>query len=302
MFFKNIHIRIKLIGLFFIFVSFLIIFKIFYVQVFSYKKLNRYANSLWSRNLPIEGNRGIIYDSNGNVLVNNTTTVSLVLIPNQIDDKEDTARKLSSILGVSYDEMFKWVNKHSSIERVHPKGRKLSFDVADKIDSLKIPGVYLLKEAKRNYLYGSMLSQTVGFVGVDNQGLSGLELMYDKYLTGAYGAIKYYSDAKGKRLNLSEVYVKPTDGINMTLTINLEIQESLERELSNAVSKYNPEHALGIVMNPKTGEILALSSRPNFDPGNYSNYDIETINRNLPVWMTYEPGSTFNIVPPENDT
>lgn len=277
-------------------ITLLIIGKIFYVQVFSYKKLNKNANSLWSRNLPIEGNRGLIYDMNGNVLVNNTTTVSLVLIPNQIENKEETTKKLSEILNVSYDEMYKHVSKHSSIERVHPEGRKLSFETADKIENLKLPGVYLLKEAKRNYLYGSMLSQTLGFVGVDNQGLSGLELMYDKYLTGAYGAIKYYSDAKGKKLELSEVYVKPTDGINMTLTINLEIQEALERELSNAVSKYDPEHALGIVMNPKTGEILAISSRPNFEPSNYKDYDIETINRNLPVWMTYEPGSTFKII------
>ena len=296
MFFKNIHIRIKIVGLIFILITFLIIGKIFYVQVFSYKKLSKSANSLWSRNLPIEGNRGVIYDANGNVLVNNTTTVSLVLIPNQIENKVDTAKKLADILKVDYDEMYKHVNKHSSIERVHPEGRKLSFDIADKIDNLKLSGVYLLKEAKRNYLYGSMLSQTIGFVGVDNQGLSGLELMYDKYLTGAYGAIKYYSDAKGKKLELSEVYVKPTDGINMTLTINLDIQKSLERELNNAVSKYDPEHALGIVMNPKTGEILAMASRPSFDPSSYKNYDIETINRNLPVWMTYEPGSTFKII------
>ena len=233
---------------------------------------------------------------NGNVLVSNTTTVSLVLIPNQITDKEKTSKELANILNVSYDEMYKHVSKKTSIERVHPEGRKLSFETADKIEKLKLPGVYLLKEAKRNYIYGSMLSQTIGFVGVDNQGLSGLELMYDKYLKGAYGAIKYYSDAKGNKLELPEVYVRPTDGINMTLTINLKIQEALERELSNAVSKYNPDHALGIVMNPKTGEILAISSRPNFEPSNYKDYDIETINRNLPVWMTYEPGSTFKII------
>ena len=233
---------------------------------------------------------------NGNVLVSNTTTVSLVLIPNQIPDKEKTSKELADILNVSYDEMYKHVSKKTSIERVHPEGRKLSFETADKIEKLKLPGVYLLKEAKRNYIYGSMLSQTIGFVGVDNQGLSGLELMYDKYLKGAYGAIKYYSDAKGNKLELPEVYVRPTDGINMTLTINLKIQEALERELSNAVSKYNPDHALGIVMNPKTGEILAISSRPNFEPSNYKDYDIETINRNLPVWMTYEPGSTFKII------
>ena len=296
MFFKNIHVRIKILSLIFIIISFLIIGKIFYIQIFNYKKLNKEANSLWSRNLPIEGNRGLIYDMSGNVLVSNTTTVSLVLIPNQIGNKEETARKLAEILDVSYDEMYKHVSKRSSIERVHPEGRKLSFEVADKIEELKLSGVYLLKEAKRNYIYGSMLSQTIGFVGIDNQGLSGLELMYDKYLKGAYGAIKYYSDAKGNKLELSEVYVEPTDGINMTLTINLEIQKSLERQLDNAVSKYNPDHALGIVMNPKTGEILAISSRPNFEPSSYQDYDIETINRNLPVWMTYEPGSTFKII------
>lgn len=296
MFFKNIHMRIKIISLVFIVITLLIIGKIFYVQVFSYKKLNSNANGLWSRNLPVEGNRGLIYDMNGNVLVSNTTTVSLVLIPNQITDKEKTSNELADILNVSYDEMYRHVSKKTSIERVHPEGRKLSFETADKIEKLKLPGVYLLKEAKRNYIYGSMLSQTIGFVGVDNQGLSGLELMYDKYLKGAYGAIKYYSDAKGNKLELPEVYVRPTDGINMTLTINLKIQEALERELSNAVSKYNPDHALGIVMNPKTGEILAISSRPNFEPSNYKDYDIETINRNLPVWMTYEPGSTFKII------
>ena len=296
MFFKNIHMRIKIISLVFIVITLLIIGKIFYVQVFSYKKLNSNANGLWSRNLPVEGNRGLIYDMNGNVLVSNTTTVSLVLIPNQITDKEKTSNELADILNVSYDEMYRHVSKKTSIERVHPEGRKLSFETADKIEKLKLPGVYLLKEAKRNYIYGSMLSQTIGFVGVDNQGLSGLELIYDKYLKGAYGAIKYYSDAKGNKLELPEVYVRPTDGINMTLTINLKIQEALERELSNAVSKYNPDHALGIVMNPKTGEILAISSRPNFEPSNYKDYDIETINRNLPVWMTYEPGSTFKII------
>ena len=296
MFFKNIHMRIKIISLVFIVITLLIIGKIFYVQVFSYKKLNSNANGLWSRNLPVEGNRGLIYDMNGNVLVSNTTTVSLVLIPNQITDKEKTSKELADILNVSYDEMYRHVSKKTSIERVHPEGRKLSFETADKIEKLKLPGVYLLKEAKRNYIYGSMLSQTIGFVGVDNQGLSGLELMYDKYLKGAYGAIKYYSDAKGNKLELPEVYVRPTDGINMTLTINLKIQEALERELSNAVSKYNPDHALGIVMNPKTGEILAISPRPNFEPSNYKDYDIETINRNLPVWMTYEPGSTFKII------
>jgi len=274
----------------------LIIGKVFYIQVIDYGRLNQYASSLWSRNLPIEANRGLIYDRNGVVLADNITTTSLVLIPNQIVDKEETAKRLCSILDVSYDDMYTHVNKKASIERVHPEGRRLDYEVADRISALKLPGVYLVKEAKRYYPYDTYLSHTLGFVGIDNQGLSGLELMYNDYLTGSYGAIKYFSDAKGGRLELNEVYEKPQDGVNITLTINHEIQTSLERELDNAVLKYNPDQALGIVMDPKSGEILAISSRPNFSPSHYQDYTIEEINRNLPIWSTYEPGSTFKIV------
>ena len=296
MFFKNVHIRIRIVLLIVFFLFFLIIGKVFYIQVFSYKKLNGYALSLWSRNLPVEADRGIIYDSTGKVLADNITTTSLVLIPNQIKDKENTASKLAEVLGVSYDDMLKHVNKRASIHRVHPEGRRLSYEIADKINDLKLPGVYLVKESKRYYPYDTLLSHSLGFVGIDNQGLAGLELMYDQYLTGSYGAIKYFSDAKGNRMNLSEIYEQPQDGINMTLTINYDIQASMERELDNVVSKYNPDGAWGIAMNPNTGEILAIASRPSFSPSNYSNYSIEDINRNLPIWMTYEPGSTFKIV------
>lgn len=296
MFFRKIHTRIKIIMIVIILLFILIIGKVFYIQVISYNKLNSYANSLWSRNLPIEANRGIIYDRNGVVLADNLTTTSLVFIPNQIEDKEKTAKLISEILGTSYEDMLSHVSKKSSIERVHPEGRRLNFEVADKIASLNLPGVYLVKESKRNYPFGTTLSHTLGFVGIDNQGLSGLELMYNSYLTGSYGAIKYYSDAKGTRLNLAEVYEQPQDGVNMTLTINYDIQASLERELDNAVLKYNPDQALGIVMDPNSGEILAISSRPNFSPSDYQNYTVEEINRNLPIWMTYEPGSTFKII------
>ena len=296
MFFKNIHVRIRIVLLVIVFLFVLIIGKVFYIQVISYKKLNGFASSLWSRNLPIEANRGIIYDVNGKVLADNITTTSLVLIPNQIKDKEGTASKLADILGVSKDSMMKHVMKIASIERVHPEGRRLSYEVADKINDLKLPGVYLVKESKRYYPNDTMLSHSLGFVGIDNQGLAGLELIYDQYLTGSYGAIKYYSDAKGNRLELSEIYEQPQDGVNMTLTINYDIQASMERELDNVISKYNPDGAWGIAMNPNTGEILAIASRPSFSPSNYSKYSVEEINRNLPIWMTYEPGSTFKIV------
>ena len=296
MFFKGIHIRIKIVMIVIFICLLLIIGKVFYIQVFSYKKLYNYANDLWSRNLPIEASRGKIYDRNGVILADNITTTSLVLIPNQIKDKETTTKLLSEALGVTYDEMKEHVFKSSSIERVHPEGRRLDYETADKINSLNLDGVYLLKESKRYYPNNSMLSHTLGFVGIDNQGLAGLELMYDDYLTGSYGAIKYYSDAKGNKLKLSEYYEQPQNGMDIYLTIDYNIQVALERELDNVISKYSPDQALGIAVNPKTGEILAISSRPTFEPSEYKKYTTEIINRNLPIWMTYEPGSTFKII------
>ncbi len=273
-----------------------IIGKVFYIQVIDYKKLNSYAENLWSRNLPVKADRGIIYDRDGGVLADNITTTSLVVVPNQIKEKKGTTQKLAKILNVSYDEMYKHINKRTSIERVHPEGRRLSYEVADKIRQLKLEGVYLVKESQRYYPFDTYMSHTLGYVGIDNQGLSGLELMYDNYLTGKDGAIKYFSDAKGNKLKLSEVYEKPQDGMNLTLTINKEIQASIERELNNAVTKYNPDRVIALAMDPNSGEILGMSARPNFSPNNYQKYTIEEINRNLPIWATYEPGSTFKII------
>lgn len=295
MFHNLIHTRMRFVFLIVLLVLLVIIFKVFYIQVISYDKLSNLAESLWSRELPITADRGEILDRNGKKLATNITTTSLVVIPNQIKNKEDAAKKLSTILNSDYNDMLKHVSKKTSIERVHPEGRQLDYDTAQKINDLNIDGVYLVKESKRYYPYGSVLSHVLGYVGIDNQGLSGLELYYDSYLTGSNGAIKYFSDGKGNRLELSEVYEAPTSGINIELTIDLDLQLAVERELDNVMDMYNPEHAIIMAMNPKTGEILAMSSRPNFDSNNYKNYSNETINRNLPIWMTYEPGSTFKI-------
>lgn len=296
MFFKDEHLRIRFFFLFIVCLLVIIIIRVFYIQVFQYDKLSTLAKSLWSRKLPIGADRGEILDRNGKVLATNLTTTSLVVIPNQIENPEEVAKNLSSILNSDYNDMLAHVTKKTSIERVHPEGRQLSYDIASKINDLHMDGVYLVKESKRYYPYGSVLSHVLGYVGIDNQGLSGLELTYNDYLTGEDGAIKYFSDGKGNRLNVSEVYEKPQNGINLQLTIDLDLQLAVERELDNVMSKYTPEHAMIVAMAPKTGEILAMASRPNFDPNSYKDYDTETINRNLPIWMTYEPGSTFKIM------
>jgi len=296
MFFSNIHERIRFVFIVCIVILIAIIVKVFYIQVFTYEKLNTLAESLWSRELPIKADRGLIVDRKGDVLATNITTVSLVVVPGQINDPEKVAKDLSDILGSDYKDMLSHVTKSTSIERVHPEGRQLDFEIAEAINDLGYDGVYLLKESKRYYPYETILSHVLGYVGIDNQGLSGIELFYDEYLTGADGAIKYFSDGKGNKLELTEIYEAPTSGVTLQLTIDMNLQLAVENELDNAIDKYNPEQALIMAMNPKTGEVLAMASRPNFNSNEYKKYSTEVINRNLPIWMTYEPGSTFKII------
>ena len=267
----------------------------FYIQVFQYNKLNKLSDNLWSRELPIKANRGRILDRNNKVIADNITTTTLYLIPNQIKDKELVSKELSEILNVSYEEMYKHVGKKTSIEKVHPEGRQLSFDIADKINNLHMEGVYLLKESKRYYPYETLLAQSIGFVGIDNQGLAGIEKKYNDYLTGIDGYIKYYSDAKGNRLNRSEEYIDSVNGYDVVLTIDLDLQQAVERELDNVMNKYRADNALALAMDPRSGEVLAMASRPTFNLNNYKGTSTEILNRNLPIWMTYEPGSTMKI-------
>ena len=296
MFNKKIDSRIKLILIFFISFFVVIFLKVIYIEMIDYKKLSSLATDLWSRDLPIEANRGLILDRNGVVLADNITTTSLVLVPNQIKNKEEVTKVLAEILNVSEEEMKNHVYKKTSIERVHPEGRRLSYEIADKINSYNFLGVYLVKESKRYYPYGETLSHVLGYVGIDNQGLGGIELMYNDYLTGENGAIKYFSDAKGNKINLSEIYLEPASGMNIMLTIDINIQLAVERELNNVESTLKPDNSLGIVVDPNTMEILAMSSRPTFNPNNYKLFSTKVLNRNLPIWMTYEPGSTFKII------
>ena len=296
MFNKGIHKRIKIVLLIVLFIFDIIIAIVFYIEVIDYKKLNSLASGLWSRNLPIEADRGNIYTVDGEAIASNLTTTSLVFIPNQIKNKDLVAEKISEILDVPKSKIEEHLYKKSMMERVHPEGRRLSYEIADKIENLHFDGVYLLKESKRYYPHNEMLSHVLGYVGIDNQGLSGLELEYDDILTGEYGSIQYFSDAKGNNLERNSVYVEPEDGLDIYLTVDYGIQSSIERELDNVVLRYNPDGAWAIAMDPNTGEILGMSSRPNFNPNSYKDYDTETINRNMAIWASYEPGSTFKIL------
>ena len=268
-----------------------------YLQIFNSGALVDRAESLWSRNLPIEGQRGIIYDRNHDAIVENEVAPSVIVIPKQVTDVDRTSEVLAEVLEVSVEEAKRHVTHGVSIERIQPEGRKLSLEQVQAIQEANLDGVYLVNDVKRSYPYGNLLAQTIGFTGIDNQGITGLEYVYNDYLMGENGVWKYFSDAKGNSLpQFSDDYAPASRGLDIELTIDLHLQEILEREFDNAVAKYDPDQMIGIIMDPNTGEILAMASRPTYDPENYQDYDQEIFNRNLPIWSTYEPGSTFKIV------
>lgn len=271
--------------------------KLAYSQTLLNDNLQKLANDLWERSFPIEAPRGIIYDRNGIALAINLPVMSVAVIPFQVEDSDYVATNLARILNSSKDKIKEKITKHVSIVRLQPEGRQITTKQADEIASLNLKGVYLVQDSLRYYPYGELMAATLGFVGIDNQGLAGLEASYDKYLRGKNGSLNYKMDAKGNLLKGYESrFVAPVSGMSVVLTIDYHIQSLVERELKNAFIKYRPESALAIAMDPSTGEVLALASFPSFDPNNYQSAPQEIYNRNLPVWMNYEPGSTFKVV------
>lgn len=295
---SNVTVRKRLmIALFLGILTFLIIdVRLGYVQFVLGDWLTAGAKDSWSRNIPFEPERGEIVDRNGVPLATNISTPTVWVVPRQIKDPATTAEKLASVLNMSKEKAYRDITLRERIVRIK-EGRKISHEKAKEIRSLGLEGVYIGEDSKRHYPMGSYLSHVLGFAGVDNQGLMGLEQYYDKELSGERGSVKFYANAKGERMNdMADDYEKPTNGLALKLTIDSKIQTIVERELDIADAKYNPDGIVAIAMNPNNGEILAMSSRPTFDPANFQNVPQEVYNRNLPVWSTYEPGSTFKII------
>lgn len=271
--------------------------KLGYSQLVSYEMLMGKATDLWQRRFPVEGDRGEITDSQGNVLATNLTTASLVVVPSQIDDPILASKQVASILDCDEKKLYDKFTRKASIVRIAPEGRQLDDETASQIQNLAFNGLYLIKDSKRYYPQGTSLSHVLGFVGIDNQGLVGLELKYDEFLVAKQGSINYYMDAKSHNLPLyPNEFIAPSQGFDIELSVNGDIQSIMERELNNAYDTYHPDGIWALAMNPKTGAILGMASKPDFDPNNYSQYDASTYNQNIPIWKSYEPGSTFKII------
>ncbi|MBE3551132.1 MAG: Cell division protein FtsI [Peptidoglycan synthetase] [Brockia lithotrophica] len=271
--------------------------RLFHLQVLMGPDLAAKALELWSRDVPIEPPRGRILDRNGEILATNREAYSVLVFPAQVRDKERTADVLARELGADREKLLRRISQRTLVVRLSPEGRRVDEDVRRRVEALALPGVYVASEPARVYPYGSLAAHVLGFVGIDNQGLSGLELAYDEVLRGRRGAFKLFTTAAGEALpGLPMLYDAPEAGYDVVTTLDLRLQKILENALDDAWLAYKPEAAMGVIADPRTGEILAMASRPTFDPNRYREYPPEVLNRNLPIWRVFEPGSTFKIV------
>ncbi|KAB8138648.1 stage V sporulation protein D [Gracilibacillus oryzae] len=289
--------RIVTVFLFAVIIIGIILFRLGYVQLIWSDFLIGQAEELWSRDIVFEPERGKIVDRNGEVLAENVSAPTVMVVPRQVTSHEQTAKSLADALDMPYDAALETIKKNERIVILQPEGRKISEEKAIAVQNLNLDGVYIAEDSKRYYPKGPYLSHVLGFSGIDNQGLTGLELSYDEQLSGTEGSLSFYSDAKGKKLaQKADKYTPPQDGMNLQLTIDHKVQTIIERELDIAVEKYNPDSVVAIAVDPDNGSVLGMSSRPTFNPGNYQEIAAEVYNRNLPIWSTYEPGSTFKII------
>ncbi|WP_340004478.1 stage V sporulation protein D [Paenibacillus sp. FSL K6-0276] len=274
-----------------------LVVRLAYVQLSQGEKLSDKVEDSLRRNIPFTAKRGEILDREGIPLAYNISTPTVYAVPVQVKEKQKTAQQLAPLLGMTEEKLMSLLTKKSMSVKLQPGGRKITMELAASIRDLQLPGIVVAEDSKRYYPYGDLAAHILGFTGIDNQGITGVENIYDNLLKGIAGNISYLSDAGGRLMpGSSEKYSAPQDGLNLQLTIDKQIQSIMERELDQAMVKYQAQGAWAIAMNPKNGEILAMASRPGYEPGLYKEYDPQIYNRNLPIWMTYEPGSTFKII------
>lgn len=280
------------------FIFLAIIVRLGYVQLIRGSWLTAKASQQWYRSLPLSAERGVIADCNGNKLALSYSTFDVYVRPNSVQNANEVALILSSKLGLDYDKVYaKIINKKLSEVCI-----KMQVDEAtcNNIISCNLAGVVMSKNNKRYYPYGDLLTQVLGFTTVDNVGQSGLELYYDKYLKGVRGLSLEESDVSGKKIdNTAKKYIPSISGMNLNLTIDVNIQVFLEQALNYLMAEQKPKTCTGIIMNPNTGEIVAMSTKPSYDLNNVPRSDVQTLldtSRNVGVVDVYEPGSTFKVL------
>ena len=269
---------------------------------------SKMADALHERERTIKASRGEIVDRNGTVIAANRTVCTVSVIHNQVKEPEKVIRELARILDLSEEEVRKKVEKWSSREIIRTNVEK---SVGDEIMNRGLSGVKVDEDYRRYYPYGSLASKVLGFTGADNQGIIGLEGMYEKYLKGQDGLILTLSDAKGTELqNAAEERVEPIPGNTLTVSLDVNIQKYAEQAAYQVMEKKGAKAVSIIIMNPQNGEIYAMVNAPEFDLNDPFSLSGESSGltgaelqdarnkmwRNRCINDTYEPGSTFKII------
>lgn len=279
-------------------IFFVLIIRLFVIQIIQSNWLTSKAASQWTRDLPINAKRGNITDVNGANLAESYSSYDVYVRASMVSEPVKVAKLLSQVIGLDYEDTFKKVTNTMVSESLI----KLQLDdvSAKKIIDANLSGIMLSENNKRYYPYGDLLTQVLGFTTIDNVGQSGIELYAEKYLKGVKGYALEESDVNGVKIdNTLSTYIPPIDGCNVKLTIDVNIQQIVENALKVLCEEQKPKTATVIVMNPNTGEIVAMSSKPSFDLNNPPRDNVAELLqnvKNLSIVDIYEPGSTFKVL------
>lgn len=279
-------------------IFFVLIVRLFVIQIIQSNWLTSKAASQWTRDLPINAKRGNITDVNGANLAESYSSYDVYVRASMVSEPVKVAKLLSQVIGLDYEDTFKKVTNTTVSESLI----KLQLDdvSAKKIIDANLSGIMLSENNKRYYPYGDLLTQVLGFTTIDNVGQSGIELYAEKYLKGVKGYALEESDVNGVKIdNTLSTFVPPIDGCNVKLTIDVNIQQIVEKALKVLCEEQKPKTATAIVMNPNTGEIVAMSSKPSFDLNNPPRNNVAELLqnvKNLSIVDIYEPGSTFKVL------
>ena len=290
--------RVLIFSIILIIIFVAIISRLLYIQVLKGGYLQAKAIDQWTRDLPLTAERGNIYDCNGSTLAVSYTSYNLYVRAREINNAAEVASFLSQKLNLDYNQTLIKI-KNKSVSEVLIK-MKIDKNIADEIFNKGYSGVYLADGISRYYPYGNLLTQILGFTTIDNVGQAGLEAYYNDVLKGVNGYSLVQSDLQGKQIyNSLTSYIPSVPGCNINMTIDANIQLKVEQTLEKLMLEQKAKSASAIVMNPNTGEILAMSTKPSFNLNEIPRDDVESMLQQMKsqtIVDVYEPGSTFKIL------
>ena len=272
--------------------------RFFYVQLVWERELLARAVDQWTRELPVAPERGNIFDASGELLAGNTAAYTLYARANAVQDAEETARALSSLLPLSYESLLAKLSDRSSSEIVLL--RRVEKETVAAVEGTNLQGIYYARDNRRVYPYGALGCQVLGFSSSDGAGLTGIEKQYDGYLAGTKGEILYETDLVGAEIEgTGASYIPAEDGLDVTLTLDVRIQSLAEEVMARALEEHGAKAARCIVLDPSDFSVLAMVNLPSYDLNDIPRGDASELNalsRNALISDAYEPGSTFKIV------